>query len=307
MIKGHAVIELRDEKTGNVKKVEHDNMITNGLLNAITPQLGRFTFFNGYSNTYYASTDDARRMYNKSIMNHLLGGIFMFSKSFPADANLTEPPADNTIVGRASYELTYNNLYSNVYLKNTGILNIIKYAVPLSKISPFYDGYNCYKKEETSIRIPDEYINYIGADSPNFSLYYSENYIYLYKKTGSQIAAKAEFKILKINKETLQAEVVTLTNPFSHYIYFDLGTNATTGENSSQYARNFAFTDDYWFFSSYETENGINKYCITRTKLTDSTNVIHVESFDDDGSNGTSFSIKSHASVSAQHYFPTLL
>ena len=43
-IKGHAVIELRNEATGEVQKVEHDNMVTRGLEYCMTPWFGKFNF-----------------------------------------------------------------------------------------------------------------------------------------------------------------------------------------------------------------------------------------------------------------------
>lgn len=86
MLKGHLSIELKNEKTGEIKKVEQDNMVTN----AIASVLG------------LAANCSA---YNSNEMNHILplatrglGGLFMFDGTleekednihFPMDVHLT--------------------------------------------------------------------------------------------------------------------------------------------------------------------------------------------------------------------------
>lgn len=105
MIKGHAVIELKDTKTGQVSRIEHDNMLTNGLQNALLPVLGR----DGYAQssnqkTTIDGTLNDRKTKNRSIMNHLLGGIFLFENPLEENAAITEPPKGNQIIGKGSWD-----------------------------------------------------------------------------------------------------------------------------------------------------------------------------------------------------------
>ena len=88
-IKGHAVIELRNEATGEVQKVENDNMVTRGLEYCMTPWLGKFNFAStGNTPQHLVGTnEDNRKQYNRSMMNHLLGGIFLFSNKLEEDVN----------------------------------------------------------------------------------------------------------------------------------------------------------------------------------------------------------------------------
>lgn len=111
MIKGHAVVELKDAVTGEVQRVEHDNMVTNGLKYALTPWLGKFSFAGLGSSPQFMTGEDPqkRKDNNKSIMNHLLGGIFLFQNNLAEDADNVDFPLDNPLTGKASW-----NAYSGM-------------------------------------------------------------------------------------------------------------------------------------------------------------------------------------------------
>lgn len=106
-IKGHAVIELRNEVTGEVQKVEHDNMVTRGLEYCMTPWFGKFNFASTGSSPQYlvGENENTRKTYNRSMMDHLLGGIFLFSNKLEEDVNNVAFPPDNPLTGKASYNL----------------------------------------------------------------------------------------------------------------------------------------------------------------------------------------------------------
>lgn len=108
MIKGHAVIELKDETTGKIWRTEHDNMITNGLKYALTPWLGKFSYANtGTSGEFQVMTSEnkeLRKSQNRSIMNHLLGGIFLFQNPLTEDVDNVAFPNDNPLTGKASWD-----------------------------------------------------------------------------------------------------------------------------------------------------------------------------------------------------------
>lgn len=108
MIKGHAVIELKDETTGKIWRTEHDNMITNGLKYALTPWLGKFSYANtGTSGEFQVMTSEnkeLRKSQNRSIMNHLLGGIFLFQNPLTEDVDNVAFPNNNPLTGKASWD-----------------------------------------------------------------------------------------------------------------------------------------------------------------------------------------------------------
>lgn len=106
MIKGHAVIELKDERTGKVQTIEHDNMVTNGLKYFMMPWLGKFNYASQGSTPQVLVTDDVtkRKNNNKSMMNHLLGGIFLFEDNLTEDADNVVFPNDNVLTGKGSWD-----------------------------------------------------------------------------------------------------------------------------------------------------------------------------------------------------------
>lgn len=118
-IKGHAVIELRNEATGEVQKVEHDNMVTRGLEYCMTPWFGKFNFASTGSTpqNLVGTNEDNRKKYNRSMMNHLMGGIFLFGNKLEEDVNNVAFPTDNPLTGKASYDMyggldTYRGSYN---------------------------------------------------------------------------------------------------------------------------------------------------------------------------------------------------
>lgn len=121
MIKGHAVIELKDVGTGEVQRVEHDNMVTNGLKYCLTPWLGKFSYATGGS-TPQKMPDETKETWksgNRSMMNHLLGGIFLFQNNLEEDVDNTAFPLDNPLTGKASWD-AYNGMdtYRGSYNEN---------------------------------------------------------------------------------------------------------------------------------------------------------------------------------------------
>lgn len=111
MIKGHAVIELKDVETGAVQRVEHDNMVTNGLKYCLTPWMGKFSYATGGSTPQKMldETTETRKSGNRSMMNHLLGGIFLFQNNLEEDVDNTAFPLDNPLTGKASWD-AYNGI-----------------------------------------------------------------------------------------------------------------------------------------------------------------------------------------------------
>lgn len=112
MIKGHAIIELKNTVTGETQRVEHDNMITNGLKYCLMPQLGKYSFANTKTAIFQNAVNanyESRKTGNASIMNHLLGGIFLFQNTLEENAEKVAFPLDNPLTGKASYD-TYNGM-----------------------------------------------------------------------------------------------------------------------------------------------------------------------------------------------------
>lgn len=107
MLKGHAVIELKDEVTGRVQRIEHDNMITNGLKYCMTPWLGKFSYASISTSTMQYLTDENienRKSSNKSMLNHLMGGIFLFQNQLEENVDNVSFPNDNPLTGKASWD-----------------------------------------------------------------------------------------------------------------------------------------------------------------------------------------------------------
>ena len=92
-LKGHAVIELTDVNTGEVERVEHDNLITNGatdILTALTT-LATVTGNSGSNNAILP------------IEERLLCGIYLFDEALTESADNTQLPdiADAKLTGYA--------------------------------------------------------------------------------------------------------------------------------------------------------------------------------------------------------------
>lgn len=118
-IKGHAVVELRDVETGKIQRVEHDNMLTNGLKYCLTPWLGKFSYATGGLTPQRMpnETTETRKSGNRSMMNHLLGGIFLFQNNLEENADNVAFPTDNPLIGKGSWDAysgidTYRGSYN---------------------------------------------------------------------------------------------------------------------------------------------------------------------------------------------------
>ncbi len=112
MLKGSAEIELRDERTGETTYVKHENMLTDGLSIALTPQTGRYTYPTGYQGGSGApETDEQKMNHNRSVMDHLLGGVFLFGETLQESAGNLEMPL-GALIGKGAH-----NAYSGVDTK----------------------------------------------------------------------------------------------------------------------------------------------------------------------------------------------
>ena len=392
MLKGLAEIELRDERTGKTTYVRHENMLTNGLSIALTPQIGRYTYPTGYLGGSGAPTTDEQKMnYDRSVMDHLLGGVFLFGETLQESAGNLEMPlgaligkgahnaysgvdarrgsynesesglqpdgsfrhvwdfatsqANGTIralaltthaggiegdgtrewssaqtaenvpvytmlTGGASdngayikypdgmagscflfadyaknriyaiknqYEITYNGSGANpdLYFKNSGKLHIMEYGFPLSKISPFYDGYNLYREQEHELDVPEEYLTYLGTVRGQLYTCVSDSYVYLYSGGMSYQAGK-EIKLLRIRKDTLEAGVVSFPNVTGTSLIFSGGMNYLPDK--------LWLTDTHAYVSVTETgEDGNYHSYVYRVSLSDGTDAARAELMDRDG------------------------
>lgn len=103
-LKGRAKIELKNEETGDVQVIEHGNMLTNELTNALTPWLASTCYGYNTSKKAYDDTYANRLSYNTTILEHLMGGILLFADTLDEDASITEVPRGCEITGKASYD-----------------------------------------------------------------------------------------------------------------------------------------------------------------------------------------------------------
>lgn len=96
MLKGHAKIELKNEKTGEIQVVEKDNMITNGLINLFSQIPYMYTI---------SSVQDQNLLDNfLPLNNKAMGGLLLFQETLEEDINNIVIPknSDNPIIGYAS-------------------------------------------------------------------------------------------------------------------------------------------------------------------------------------------------------------
>lgn len=393
MLKGLAEIELRDERTGETSCVRHENMLTSGLSIALTPQIGRYTYQTGYQGGSGApATDEQKMNYNRSVMDHLLGGVFLFGETLQENAGNLALPMGNALIGKGAhnaysgvdakrgsynekesgmqpdgsyrhvwdfatsqangtirslaltthaggiegdgtrewnsaqtaenvpvytvlnagangssayvkypdgmagscflfasyaknriyaiksqYEITYNTSGSNpdLYFKNSGKLHVIEYGFPLSKISPFYDGYNLYREQEHEIEVPEAYIAHLGTARGQLCTCVSDSYVYLYS-SGLNYQKGQDVKILRIKKDTLEADVVSFPNVAGKYISLSGGMNSTPST--------LLLTDTHAYAAINETgeDNSYHSY-VYRVNLADGTDAARAELTDRDG------------------------
>lgn len=94
MLKGHAKIELKNEKTGKLDVIEHDNMITNGLNNILSIAPSMF------------STEDLNSQYFP-LNNKGMGGLLLFQNTLDESADNTLIPLEenNPLIGYASNDI----------------------------------------------------------------------------------------------------------------------------------------------------------------------------------------------------------
>ena len=94
MLKGHAKIELKNEKTGKLDVIEHDNMITNGLNNILAIATSMF------------STEDLNSQYFP-LNNKGMGGLLLFQNTLDESADNTLIPLEenNPLIGYASNDV----------------------------------------------------------------------------------------------------------------------------------------------------------------------------------------------------------
>lgn len=396
MLKGLAEIELRDERTGKTTYVRHENMLTNGLSIALTPQIGRYTYPTGYRGGNSAPTTDEQKMNNnRSVMDHLLGGVFLFGETLQESAGNLELPAGGALIGKGAhnaysgvdtqrgsynekesglqpdgsfrhvwdfttaqangtiralalttheggmegdgtrewnsaqtaenadiytlltdsgnygayvrytnemdgscflfasysknriyvikskYEITYNSSgsYPDMYFGNSGKLHVMEYGFPLSKISPFYDGYNLYRVQEHEIEVPAAFLSAFGSNKPQLYYCVSDSYVYLFAGNVSMQKGK-DIKLLRLEKNTLEAEVVSLPNVTGTDLYLSSVVYGAT--------RNIYLTDTHaYLITTEQDEDKTIRTWLYRVSLADGTDAARVELRDQDGNSTT--------------------
>lgn len=92
MLKGHTKIELTNVKTGNIKVIEEDNMVTNGMANAFIQRPNN-----------YGALDITKRPFAQETPRsyQLCGGILLFNKPIEENLNTIFPPNGNRMIGNA--------------------------------------------------------------------------------------------------------------------------------------------------------------------------------------------------------------
>lgn len=91
MLKGRTVIELQDINTGEVRKIESHNFMTNSFQKMLTPvfALNHPDLYDLFGNT----TDH----YSK--LKKLFGGLYLYDAALPEDPDTVYAPAGSTLVG----------------------------------------------------------------------------------------------------------------------------------------------------------------------------------------------------------------
>ena len=104
MLKGKTIIELTDVNTGKKEVHEDENMFTNALneIFSVMPQLLDYEkIYN--ANSFNSANEGYYRLYQR-----LLGGILLFDKALPEDANQIFAPTDANLVGCGVYDKQNN-------------------------------------------------------------------------------------------------------------------------------------------------------------------------------------------------------
>lgn len=114
-LKGHAKIELTDVNTGKTEVIEHDNMITNGILKVLNKH--NITRPIVDNETAVASTE-------WTIVNNWFGGLMLFDTPLNDDINDYAIPSDATCVGYGT-RVANNTINSLLGTFNTSESDII--------------------------------------------------------------------------------------------------------------------------------------------------------------------------------------
>jgi len=114
MLKGKAIIELENVKTGEKETHVEENMITNAISNLFTNNVAGMQF------NLLGSSPWQQSSYNTPLCPNALGGILLFADSIEEDADTLIAPADNYVTGYAS-----NNSHSTENAKR-GNYNVIE-------------------------------------------------------------------------------------------------------------------------------------------------------------------------------------
>lgn len=104
MLKGKTIIELTDVNTGKKEVHEDENMFTNALneIFGVMPQLL------DYEKVYNANSFNTSNEGYYRLFQRLLGGILLFDKALPEDANQIFAPTDANLVGCGVYDKQNN-------------------------------------------------------------------------------------------------------------------------------------------------------------------------------------------------------
>ncbi len=179
------------------------------------------------------------------------------------------------------YEAAYNGSGENpaIYYKNSGKLHVMEYGFPLSKISPFYDSYNLYREQEHEIAVPAAFTAQAGNQNPELVPAVSGSYVYLYMN-GIQYKKGSDIKLLRLDKNTLEASVVSFPNVSGADIYLSYITHGAP--------KTLFLTDTHAFLTAQEKEeDNIYRTWLYRVSLSDGTDAARVELADPDGGSTT--------------------
>ncbi len=148
MIKGHTTIELTNVKTGEVERVEDDNMFTQAI-----PQMMNFISTHGIYATGWEDINSAE------CWKSLLGGIYLFEKSI--DERSILPVGGNKMVGCGSID--YNN--SNANLPEMGSYNNAESDTTGALVKKFVYDFTTNQANGTiaSVCLTSQYGGYYGA------------------------------------------------------------------------------------------------------------------------------------------------
>jgi len=114
-LKGTAVISLKNEKTGEVKTLTENNLITNAIYKLFNNNIEGMLFNIG------GSTTDLSNNY-VPICPNSIGGILLFSDALNEDENLLYAPSENPCIGYASNDVnaTANVMRGSLNLTESG-------------------------------------------------------------------------------------------------------------------------------------------------------------------------------------------